>query len=137
MEYDYEEMVTRFRVNGLRKGDPKKDLYLRTGMKAYNKYAHFANRFFIPVYNKIWYVLYPNTKDWVKDHPNYDKLYYKISSIIANSCALFLGGYNWKENKKVWINPLFNFKDPDENGIWTVDDMLYVRDIFKRKEPAE
>lgn len=71
--------------------------------KVNNIGAGICNICILPIYNFVWTALYP--KDNMLDHPNYEKIYGKLSK-AAFSIGTLIHGVNWKTKRKIIINPL-------------------------------
>lgn len=120
------ELYTRIQINGANTDEELKWAE-KIGVKAYRNYVRIANGFIVPVYNWIWERLYPNTKDWIAEHPNYDKVYMKISNGLTNFIVFTKGGYDFKNKKKVFVNTLFNMLPTDEENTYIIKDMIFIK----------
>lgn len=123
------QMTLWNRINGA-KNEAEELWAAQLGMKVYNKWANIANKFIIPVYNWIWDHLYPNTEDYEVEHPNYDRIYKFIADRFCNIVSFLMGGYDFKNKRKVYVNVLCKLSVND-NGELETDDLIYVKNFKK------
>lgn len=99
----------------------------KVGTKALHHFVKFANPIFIPVYNKVWDILYPNTKDFMEEHPNYDKIYGRVANIITSVSVFFNGGFDLRNKRIVKVNVMYNLKPQEGTDVYLVDDMISIK----------
>lgn len=121
------QMFLWIHINGA-KNEAEELWAAQLGMKVYNKWTIIANKFIIPVYNWIWDHLYPNTEDYQVEHLKYDRIYKFIADWFCNCTVFLMGGYDFKNKRKVYVNVLHKLSVND-NGELETNDLIYVKNF--------
>lgn len=118
-------VMASVKVNGADTQD-ESDWAERAGMKACSLSVKITNPL-IPVYNWIWDRFYPSGtyEDISIEHPNYDKIFFGFCNFIANTAAIFYGGLDLINHKRVRVNVCYTIDVRDDNT-WIINDMLYL-----------
>lgn len=131
----YEEIIFKIYVKGAKDLNECKRAE-SIGIKAYKLGNKFINPIFVPCYNWIWKLIFPNYKkeDYLDDKKMYTRLYLKIIKYVGKICVLLCGGYWFDEKRKVCLNYNFTFKPCNEEEkesrcTHIVDDMISVKRI--------
>jgi hypothetical protein len=118
------DIYVKFKVQGALSED-EANWARGIAIKANSDLCKIMNTIFIPVYNKVWRLLYPNTKDWDEEHPNYIKMYVRISDFIANLSVGIHGGH--KKSKRVRLNTNYDmYRVDDERNLWKSDNFIFI-----------
>lgn len=135
---EYENIICRFYVKGSINTEERHKAE-KIGLKAY-KWCNktFVRPVFIPCYNKIWKVLFPNytKEDYLDDRKMYTKLYVAILNRVAKIYVALSGGYWLKKWRKICLNYGYTFRPCTDSEIKSnpkcthvIDDMISIKRI--------
>lgn len=122
------EMLVRLHIQDA-KDNEEGNWAEKVGVGAYRfVVTYIANPWFVPTYNWFWDNVLGTKGENMFEHPMYEKAYLKIFNGMIAAAAWFKGSHDYRTRRKVVVNGNWSMK-PGEDGIYYVDDMIFVKDF--------